>query len=181
MSAGSFTKAAGAKLDYTLDVRKKIAPHRVHSVAWSTDDPALAVGNGQNGMAAPSNTDGEITVWLGGGRPGHTHRVSALITAPDGHVFDEDFLVQIKGEASQLAHAPASPLRGVDPPAASSELLPIAGTTLGVAALLAPALWVTGRAFKLPLTGWRLIGASLVGAVGGVFLWRMIKAQRANP
>jgi len=179
VTAGSFTKAAGAKLDYTLDVRKKIAPHRVFRVDWRTDDPALIIGNGTNGMPAPSNTEHEITVWLTGGRPGHTHIVTAMITTPDGHVYDEEFGVQIKGEAAPLtvaAETPVAttPLRGITPPT-TAELLPLAGQTLGVAALLVPALWVTGRALKLPLTGWRLIGAAFIGAVGGVFLWRTLR------
>lgn len=167
MSAGTFTKAAGAKLDYTLDVRKRIAPSRVHHVSWSTDDPALVVGTGNNGLPAPSNTDGEITVHLGGGRPGHTHTVQALITVPDGRVFDEDFQVVVKGEASNSTAR--HELAGIGDPAPLATApetetqiaLRILTRTAVQTAFIAPALWAVGKGMKIKgLEGWRLVWIS---------------------
>lgn len=163
MTIPLFEKSPGAKLDFTLDVRKKINPAYVHKVTWTTSDPALVVGNGSNGMPAPSNTDTDITVWVDGGTPGTKPRVEALITTRDGRVHDAAFEVKITGAALAPRH-PQPQLQGLGVVAAPM-VAPWLAVGVGSAVVLAPTLYVAG------VRGWRLVGASAIGAIGFAFLW----------
>ena len=81
-------KDSGDKADFGINWSAALMDgETITSSTWTIEPNDITVGDGTNGMPAPSHTSTITTVWLGGGQAGRSYHVHNNITTSQGRTY----------------------------------------------------------------------------------------------